>query len=131
MKKAKPIHEADWEWFGYPAHFILGYRCVFHMATKVGNYLVSTVGECLKRDSDEDHNKPAAWETLGIGGDYYETYVFRLDDPASRCDAEECGRCGLALPTNWSEIDGQRHKTSGDAARAHIAKCREYARGNK
>src|SRR5919106_127620 len=33
------------KWFGHAAHFICGRWCRFHLATQVGDYLVSTVGE--------------------------------------------------------------------------------------
>ena len=35
----------DWEWFGLSGHFIYAYRCRFHLCTKVGPWLVSTVGQ--------------------------------------------------------------------------------------
>jgi hypothetical protein len=38
-----PVH--NWKWFGSAAHFICGRWCRFHLATQVGRYLISTVGE--------------------------------------------------------------------------------------
>ena len=39
------INKADWEWYGNAGHFICGHSCRFHLCTKVGSYLISTVGE--------------------------------------------------------------------------------------
>ena len=107
-------------WFGNAAHFICGSHCRFHMATQVGRYLVSTVGELWpERSSREIHASiyDAAWlaanrqrrgddfdhaymQRFGyeeIGCDRkYETMVFRAGAP---CTAKGCD-CGL--PT----IDG-------------------------
>lgn len=43
--RAAACSPSSWEWYGHPAHFICGDKCRFHLATKVGKYLVSTVGE--------------------------------------------------------------------------------------
>ena len=39
------IPVSDWIWFGTPGHFICANYCRFHLCTRVGDYLVSTVGE--------------------------------------------------------------------------------------
>lgn len=61
-----------WRWLGYPGHFILGYRCHFHMATVIGGkYLVSTVGQ-LPDESGKGFRE--------IGqGHLFETFVFECD----------------------------------------------------
>ena len=39
------VTKDKWVWMGHAGHFICGHDCRFHMATRVGKYLVSTVGE--------------------------------------------------------------------------------------
>ncbi len=41
------MSKADWVWMPHPAHFICARDCRFHLATKVGDFIVSTVGELL------------------------------------------------------------------------------------
>lgn len=39
------IERGEWQWFGNAGHFICGNDCRFHLFTRVGDYLISTVGE--------------------------------------------------------------------------------------
>ena len=125
-----------WEWFGHAAHFICGQWCRFHMATRVGHYLVSTVGEYVHpSDSKASETTEGAWllknprgRLLGGGEDsYYETFVFPLADPPARCDNPDCG-CGIVRPSKHSELDGStRWATAGEATKGHMDLCRRYA----
>jgi hypothetical protein len=101
------------QWFGHAAHFICGHRCRFHLATKVGRYLVSTVGELPKfNPSDPDSLGP--FETIGAGR-MYETMVFKAGAP---CKAKDCG-CGL--PTiDGSELDFAPYNDAGSATAGHM-----------
>lgn len=38
------IPQKDWKWFGQAGHFICGQWCRFHLCTKIGRSIVSTVG---------------------------------------------------------------------------------------
>lgn len=110
----------SWRWHGVAAHFICGYRCRFHLATEVGAWLVSTVGDLY--DTDEGERRP-----LGCDADsFYETYVFHLGDAPKRCEEPGCD-CGLPEPTEWCEVYGKRSATRGAATREHLAACAEYA----
>jgi hypothetical protein len=108
------INESEWEWYGKPGHFIQSHLCVFHLCTRVGGYLISTVGD-LREGSKEE--KP-----LGGGPEPYETYVFRLGR-WSRCD---CG-CGMPRPYRMAEIEGTRVMTAKQANDKHMEMCRKYA----
>lgn len=44
-----PVSREEWEWFGTAAHLIVGQDCRFHMATIIGPWLISTVGEWRER----------------------------------------------------------------------------------
>lgn len=104
---------SEWEWYGYPAHFICADDCRFRLATLVGHYIVSTVGDLFI-------NKKRT--TLGAPpNSWYETYVF----PAgARCD---CG-CGETLIGGGAEVDGVRCSDARSARKNHMAMCRKYAR---
>src|SRR3990167_1759376 len=120
---------ADWKWFGISGHFICGAWCRFHLCTRVGKYLVSTVGEYVHpRHSGSSEQSEAAWlkenwpgEEIGIGRKY-ETMVFRA---GKSCQSKEDGRCGtpeLILP----ELDSGGYNTRGDAQRGHLRMCRKW-----
>lgn len=113
-----PIDPSKWVWFGYPQHFIGAAKCRFHLATLIGNRLVSTVGDCRNTDKDE----PGA---IGSGPDeFFETYVFK-SSPSDRRDS--CGCC--AAITSYSELDGRRCKTAVEATAMHSEFCARAAAG--
>jgi hypothetical protein len=114
------IPKEQWEWFGYAGHFICADWCKFRMCTKVGDFLVSTVGDYHMPIRGEEQGPR---KTIGAGDDaFFETYVFNA---GPRCSAKGCD-CGQ--PTiDGSEIDGERCATAGEAQKLHMAKCLEYS----
>jgi hypothetical protein len=147
-RKRKAAVAADrWVWFGHAAHFICGRWCQFHMATQVGRYLVSTVGEywpdrkvreihaqvhdpdwLLKNarlmgdEFDAAYMKRFGFETIGCDRKY-ETMVFKAGEP---CTSKGCG-CGL--PTiDDSELDFVGSNDAKTATEGHRAMCRKWAR---
>lgn len=115
------IPKSEWEWFGYPGHFICAQWCQFRLCTKVGEYLISTVG---------DYHSPIRGEqvserkTVGAGDDsFFETYVFKA---GKRCVAEDCG-CNMPELADACEIDGERTATAGRAQEAHMRYCLKYS----
>lgn len=138
------IPHSEWKWFGSPAHFICALDCRFHMATEIGEYLVSTVGEYLpdsavreilaksrgielegKGDARRaDWMKKYGYEKLGVTG-YYETMVFRIR-PGSHCKKEDC-MCGMPeIIADSLAMD--RYDTSGEARQGHLELCDDVAR---
>ena len=120
---------SSWEWYGSAAHFCCGRWCRFHMATKVGPWLVSTVGEYVHpRHSGASEKTEAEWlkenwpgEEIGYGRKY-ETMVF---------EAGKTCECGCGLPTiDGSAVDFMGANTAGDARENHMALCRKYASGS-
>ena len=110
------IPESKWRWFGYAGHLIVGEDCRFHLWTKIGRYIISTVG-------DYRPNKDGEMKTIGAGDkSFFETYVFR----ASKND-----KCGCPTPKDWSEIDGTRYPTHEKATVGHLNFCKKYARKQK
>jgi len=114
------IPESEWTWLGYPQHFIGAAACRFRMATMVGNYLVSTVGDYhpKKRVDDIDSER----EPVGGGEDaFFETYVFRCDG------MDSCGCC--ARVDDRCEIWGRHTSDSIKAQAMHMEACRMAAEG--
>lgn len=103
------IPESEWVWQGHGAHF--PGDCKFHMGTRVGGYLISTIGDYYTRAGER--------ERLGGGeGSYFETFVFK---------AAGTLECGCAEIADLCEIEGIRYGTATEAQAGHIAMCRQYA----
>lgn len=122
------IPESQWRWFGNAAHFIGGQDCRFHMATLIGKFLVSTVGQyrpdsrvrevlASARGGDRD-----AYEQIGFNRTF-ETMVFKA---GAVCESEGCG-CGLPSLDPPSELAFGGYDTAGDATRGHMELCYQVA----
>src|SRR5689334_22405875 len=143
----KTIPKQEWRWFGNAAHLCVSRWCRFHLATLVGDYLVSTVGEYFPErasreihasvkdpkwlaanrhrkgdDFDFHYFKRFGFEEIGFGRTY-ETFVFRAGAP---CMEEICGRCGLP-GIDGSELDSEGYNNAGDATRGHMAMCEKWS----
>lgn len=124
-----PVPPSEWEWFGQAAHFICGQWCRFHLATKVGPWLVSTVGEYVHpRHSSGSEQAEAEWlkqnwpgEEIGCGRKY-ETMVFRAGNV---CKDSRCN-CGLPEIAS-SELDSGAYNEAGAARDGHFELCRKWA----
>ncbi len=104
--------KSEWVWYGYAGHLCVGKQCAYHLCTRVGGFLVSTVGHYLPRGQDE-------METIGIGDNaYFETMVFA-------CDGDEPS--GDPNVLSFSKLDCERYAKSIDAERGHRAMCEKYA----
>ena len=133
------ISQAEWEWFGHAGHFICGQWCRFHLCTKVGKYLISTVGEYVPdegvreilartrgitltgRGDDRlrDYMNKIGFEPLGAGTETYETMVFLAGPP---CQAKDCN-CGMPSLLDCSEIMMERYGNAGEARVGHLKYC--------
>lgn len=134
----------DWKWFGSAGHFICSCDCRFHLATLVGDILVSTVGQyfpdapvreiiaksrgiTLMGMGDarrNDYMEKIGFEEIGYGRKY-ETMTFEIS--GNFCSAKDCG-CGMPeiIP---SEIESAGYNTAGEAAISHMKICRKVAAG--
>ena len=119
------IAEKDWQWFGHAEHLCVGASCQFHLCTRVGNYLVSTVGDYYPYGQRKDSKR----ETIGAGeNSFFECCVFRVVGENGCRDAT----CVCGLPeVSWSQLEGQRYATAGVARHAHMQACAKYARRKK
>lgn len=130
--KRKRIPESRWEWYGHAAHFICGRWCRFHMATRVGKYLVSTVGLYVHpsrsggNETTEKHWLASNPNGEKIGCDrFYETFVFKAGEP---CSAPNCG-CGLPS-IDGNELDTLVANDAGTARENHKRMCKKTARAD-
>ena len=116
------IKRDQWKWYGNVAHNCVGPWCRFHLATEIGSYLVSTVGEYFSPHKSEKEcpEKPSE---VGCGR-LYETYVFRLK--GRRCEAKDCG-CGIHFPDYYKEIDSLAANDAKKATANHYELCEKYA----
>ena len=108
------IPESKWKWCGFAGHLIVGYACRFHLATRIGNYLVSTVG-----DYHPPHKKDEGAEEIGWGRKY-ETYVFKTQTRKT----QDCNICG---ETDSMEIDSLGYNDWKEAQRGHMRLCKKFA----
>lgn len=111
MKELYP--EQYWEWQGLAGHFCGASKCVFRLRTKVGNYLISTVGAYYPDES-------GIMKEIGYNR-HYETFVFKLNKDGTIY--------------SYSEIDSQGLKHEGDrplltdkkAEEMHLMMCYKYS----
>lgn len=121
------VPREEWEWFGHAAHLCVGRWCRFHLATKVGPWIVSTVGEYIHpRNSGSSERTEAEWlernwpgEDVGLNRKY-ETMVFEAGGPCP------CG-CGMPIPNSWSEHGFEGYNDSASAREGHMRMCAEFA----
>ncbi len=106
----------NWKWFGSPAHCVIGKECIFHLATDVGKYLVSTIGEYKVGNEI----LPLSGSALNEGKGYkYETHVFLIE---GRCE------CGCGLPQhNGESLDGRYLETAKEANQTHLEFCYKWS----
>lgn len=113
------MKRADWIWMPHAAQWCIGDHCRFHLATWVGNYIVSTVGEWLS-DSEDMKFKDIAHNAK------YESMVFPSTlqtDPESKC-------CPYTS-ASWMEIDVDRYNDPIKATKGHMRLCEKWAKSKK
>ena len=132
----------QWIWMPHPAHFICARDCKFFLATKVGDVIVSTVGEYfpdsqirkifansrgveIEGKGDEyDYNyiKKMGYEDLHHEGWKYETMVFKAEPmPENGCRA-----CAFKIIVSDSKEE-EWYKTAEEAVAGHYKLCEKYS----
>lgn len=106
------IDPKDWIWHGIAAHYCGSHNCRFHLATTIGDVVVSTVGAYYPPVSDGQ-------EEIGLDRTY-ETMVFGTD---RICD---CG-CGVAEIDVSVELDFAPYNDPKSAREGHMALCEKWA----
>jgi len=112
------IPQEEWKWFGYPGHLCISNRCGFHMCTRVGNYLISTIGHCFDKEDKE------LISLVPKSSDLFETMVFPY-----KHDTED--KFEDAYPAQYNfpqeEIDFERYTLPDKAIKGHMKFCNKYA----
>lgn len=128
------IEKGEWTWMPHAGHFICGQDCRFHLATRIGDYIVSTVGEyvadsrvreiriaChLNQNPNAKVSEVGSFEDIGFNRKY-ETMVFKAEKAPS---GEHC--------CPWRAADGQDLDFAGyinadSAYLGHMAMCEKWA----
>lgn len=104
------VPKQDWYWSGYAGHFIGSAKCAFHLCTRIGNALVSTVG---------DYRPQGEREEIGYGRTF-ETFVFKVRD----------GEGPEGDHVSLSEIDTDGYNDSRVAEAGHYAMCDKWAQAS-
>lgn len=123
-----PIEE--WEWLGFPQHFIMADKCQFHLATKVGDWIVSTVGQLVTDDMDEEKydvkQNPDGIYMKEVGaGRFFETMVFKAQE--AECD---CCEWEIEVGNDRYDFPKGAYQTAGEARNGHREIC-EYIANNQ
>lgn len=126
-----------WQQLGYPAHFCGGNECRFHISTKIGKWIVSTVGdyrpyekiptdkfEKLSGDMRANALLNSKWknkkqddiESIGVDR-FYETMVFRAKKA-------KCGCCQWAIEVGKEHPNSfGGYNTAMEATKGHNRIC--------
>lgn len=133
------MKKENWIWMPHTGHFICGNNCRFHLATYVGNYIVSTVGELVPPDAVReisakcrgivlegrgdarlaDWLKKHGFEEIGCGRTY-ETMVFKAKKSKNKC-------CPYTM-TQPTELDSEGYNSEADAFKGHYRLCKKWAK---
>jgi len=108
------MNKEDWVWMPHAAHFICGHRCQFKLATCVGDFIVSTVGEM---PDPLERNK--GWEDIGCDRKY-ETYVFKASKSENVCCPYECD-------IGEGEQDSLAANDANTATKNHMELCEKWS----
>lgn len=134
------MKKENWIWMPHPAHFICSPECRFVLATYVGKYIVSTVGELWpckevraikarvrgieiagKGDAwDADYFNKIGYDTLGYDR-LYETMVFK----AEKSKKDPC--CPWKI-VSGSCIDFHPYNKPKDAREGHMRLCLKWSK---
>ena len=106
--------KAQWIWMPHPAHYCAANNCRFRLATCVGAYIVSTVGEYFPEGTK-------TLETVGLDR-LYETMVSHASSPPK---IHECG-C-IESRGDW-ELDFAAYNDAKSAYEGHLKLCRKWAK---
>ena len=130
--------KSDWVWMPHAGHFICSHDCRFFLTTRVGGFIVSTVGEYLPDETVReitakhqgvvlegqgdarraDFLKKIGYLEVGYGRKY-ETMVFVAKPSDNPC-------CPF-MAASWDEHDFAGYMEPGDAYRGHLAMCEKWS----
>lgn len=109
------ISKDKWVWMPHAGHFICGSRCLFKLNTRVGKYIISTVGELR----DIRNNEDIGFEEIGCDRKY-ETMVFKATKAKDKC-------CPYRMKKP-SALDFEGYNDPGKAYKGHLKMCLKWAK---
>lgn len=137
-----------WIWMPHPAHLIISASCQFHLATKIGRHIVSTVGEYwpdsqVRKIHLKVHNEvyPKDQKVIeGIGDEWDRNYMkaFGFDDigfnrkyetmvfKAKKSPEKGCKACIYVIESG-RELDMDGYNKPEDAFKGHLKMCLKWA----
>jgi len=118
MLAATRIPSDKWQWFGLPGHLVVARDCSHHLCTRVGKYLISTVGH-YRPFNKRKPNEMSPIEEIGHNR-FFETYIFKIIKGSCECG---CGKPNVDL----KEIEALSANTDKEADKNHIKMCKKYA----
>lgn len=137
-----PLTKDKWIWMPHAAHFICADHCRFHLATWVGNFIVSTVGEYMpdsevraiiarnegkplsKRGDEQEIEFFAKFGWVDVGaGRKYETMVFKAQPGEHKCCPYEMADC--------SEVEYSGYNSADEAYAGHMSLCEKWSKVDK
>ncbi len=138
------MKKENWIWMPHAAHLIVGDDCRFILATYVGKYIVSTVGEywpdrVVREIHAQVHDPKWLSENKHLMGDYfnsayfkkfgyekigagrtYETMVFKAKKSKLKC-------CPYQM-ISGREVDFCGYNKPGEAFEGHMRLCRKWSK---
>jgi hypothetical protein len=102
------VPREQWYWSGYAGHFCGSAKCAFHLCTRIGDALISTVG---------DYRPSGEREEIGLGCTF-ETFVFQVRD----------GEGPEGDHVDYAELDTSAYNDSREAEAGHYAMCDKWAK---
>jgi len=134
-----PLPKDKWVWMPHAAHFIGADHCRFHLATWVGDFIVSTVGEYMpdsavraiiarsngspltKRGDEQEIEffEKFGWADVGDNRKY-ETMVFKAQPSEHKCCPYEMADC--------SEVDYCGYNSADEAYAGHVSLCEKWSK---
>jgi hypothetical protein len=112
--------EDEWVHCDQPHHFIGSRDCRWSRATRVGCWIVSSIGDYWPQHAGA--RLPPERRPLGHLDDrpaFYETMVF----PADRVG----DGCAVGGPLGWGNVTDEHYATEVEAEAGHEAMCRRWA----
>jgi len=120
------ITEDKWEWDGFAKHFCGSRHCEFTMSTKIGDFVISTVGaynvpDYVGKSIIQPSKENKAWDSIGYDR-WFETFVFKAEKA-------DCPCCEWVANTSGGELDSLCHETADEARKGHMEMCYRIAKG--
>ncbi len=110
------MNKEKWIQMPHPAHLCVANYCRFHLATYVGKYIVSTVGEYRPERAIMEE---FGFEEIGTGRKY-ETMVFRAVKSKNKC-------CPYKILVN-EEVDMKGYNDADSATIGHNLLCKKWSK---